>query len=148
MTGNDHDGSLSMNYSHTLRLSIVMRAVEDAVIEIERALEPASKAPRRVMTDYQNDLPESAKFAMRRKLEEIRAAIEDAKDCYNLSVETVSNRRRLSTKLSILEIDLTECRPEYMRGYGEVRDEEREPLDQRMLRLEALLSDLNKLVGQ
>ena len=33
-------GSLSMNYSHTLRLSIVMRAVEDAVIEIERGSNP------------------------------------------------------------------------------------------------------------
>lgn len=137
-----------MNYSHTLRLSIVMRAVEDAVIEIERALEPASKAPERVMTDYQNDLPESARFEMRRKLEEIRKEIRDAKDRYGLNVETVSNRRRLSTKLSILEIDLTECRPEYMRGYGEVPDEERETLDQGMLRLEALLSDLNNLVRQ
>ncbi len=137
-----------MNYSHTLRLSIVMRAVEDAVIEIERALEPASKAPQRVMTDYQNDLPESARFEMRRKLEEIRKAIQDAKDCYDLNVETVSNRRRLSTKLSILAIDVTECRPEYMRGYGEVAHEEHEPLDQRMLQLEALLSDLNKLASQ
>lgn len=137
-----------MNYSHTLRLSIVIRAVEDAVIEIERALEPASKAPERVMTDYQNDLPESARFEMRRKLEEIHKEIQDAKDRYGLNVETVSNRRRFSTKLSILEIDLTECRPEYMRGYGEVPDEERETLDQGMLRLEALLSDLNKLVGQ
>lgn len=137
-----------MNYSHTLRLSIVIRAVEDAVIEIERALEPASKAPERVMTDYQNDLPESARFEMRRKLEEIRKEIRDAKDRYGLNVETVSNRRRLSTKLSILEIDLTECRPEYMRGYGEVPDEERETLDQGMLRLEALLSDLNNLVRQ
>jgi hypothetical protein len=137
-----------MNYSHTLRLSIVMRAVEDAVIEIERALEPASKAAPRVMTDYQNDLPESARFEIRRKLEEIRKEIRDAKTRYDLNAETVSNRRRLSTKLSILAIDVTECRPEYMRGYGEVAVEEREPLDQEMLRLEALLSDLNKLIGQ
>lgn len=125
-----------------------MRAVEDAVIEIESALEPASKAPQRVMTEYQNDLSESAKFAMRKKLEEIRTAIRGAKDRYDLNAQTVSNRRRLSTKLSILAIDVTECRAEYMRRYGEVPNEEREPLDQRMLRLEALLSDLNKLVSQ
>lgn len=125
-----------------------MRAVEDAVIEIESALEPASKAPQRVMTEYQNDLSESAKFAMRKKLEEIRAAIRGAKDRYDLNAETVSNRRRLSTKLSILAIDVTECRAEYMGGYGEVPNDEREPLDQRMLRLEVLLSDLNKLVSQ
>lgn len=135
-----------MNYSHTLRLSIVMRAVEDAVIEIERAIDPAAQAPRRVMTEYQNDLPETAGRAMRKKVEEIRAAIQDAKESYDLNVETVSNRRRLSTKLSILAIDLTECRPEYMRGYGEVLDEERKPLDERMSRLEAMVNALNRML--
>lgn len=133
-----------MNYSHTQRLSTVMRAVEDAVIEIERALEPASQAPRRVMTEYHSELSETARRAMRKKVEEIRAAIQDAKDCYDLNFETVSNRRRLSTKLSVLAIDLTECRPEYMHGYRDVADDEREPLDQGMLRLEALISALNK----
>ena len=125
-----------------------MRAVEDAVIEIERAIDPAAQAPRRVMTEYQNDLPETAGRAMRKKVEEIRAAVQDAKESYDLNVETVSNRRRLSTKLSILAIDLTECRPEYLRGYGEVPDEHWEPLDERMSRLEALLDNLNKLVRQ
>ena len=125
-----------------------MRAVEDAVIEIERALEPVSEAPRRVMTTYEDDISKSARHAIWAKLEEIRAEIHDAKDCYDLYADTVSNRRRLSTKLLILAIDLTECRPAYMRGYGEVPDEEREPLDERMSQLEALLDNLNKLVRQ
>jgi hypothetical protein len=124
-----------------------MRAVEDAVIEIERALEPTSKAPRRVMTEYQNDLPDSASCAIRATIDEIRAGIEDAKDCYDLYVDTVSNRRRLSTRLLVLAIDLTECRPEYMRGYGEVPDEERESLDERISRLEALINALNELIS-
>ncbi|MBF6558788.1 MAG: hypothetical protein IVW56_00760 [Candidatus Binataceae bacterium] len=124
----------------------MMRAVEDAVIEIERALDPAAQAPRRVMTEYQNDLPDSARCAMRAKLGEIRAEIQDAKDCYDLYADTVSNRRRLSTKLSILAIDLTDCRPAYMRGYGEVPDEERQPLDERMSRLEAMVNALNRML--
>ncbi len=100
------------------------------------------------MTEYQDDIPKSARRAIWAKPEEIRAEIRDAKDYYDLYADTISNRRRLSTKLSILAIDLTECRPEYLRGYGEVPDEHWEPLDERMSRLEALLDNLNKLVRQ
>lgn len=123
-----------------------MRALEDALLEIESALNPASKVPARAMSEYQDDIPESAKDAIRKKLEEIRKEIGDARDCYGLYADAISNRRRLSTRLSILAIDLTECRPQYLRGYGEVPDEEQGPLDERMSRLEAMLSALNRLL--
>ncbi|MFZ0890239.1 MAG: hypothetical protein WA005_17500 [Candidatus Binataceae bacterium] len=115
-------------------------------MEIENALQPASKAPRCVMTTYEDDIPKSARRAIWAKLEEIRTEIEDAKNYYDLYVDTISNRRRLSTKLSILGINLTECRPQYMRGFGEVPDQEREPLDERMSRLEAMITGLNRLL--
>jgi hypothetical protein len=52
---------------------------------------------------------------------------------------------RLSARLTVLAIDLTECRPEYLRAHGEVPNEEREPLDERMSRLEAIVNELNDL---
>ncbi len=139
-------GPLTMNWSHIRRLSIVMRSLEDALLEMEGALEPNSEAPRRVMTVFEEDISESAKPAIRTKIEEIRTEIRDAKDCYALHADTSSNRLRFSTRLSILAIDVTECRPQYMRGYGQVPQDEQSALDERMSRLEALLNDLNKLL--
>jgi hypothetical protein len=64
------------------------------------------------MSTYEDDIPTSARHAIQAKLAEIRAEIRDAKDSYDLSTDTISNRRRFSAKLSILAIDVTECRPE------------------------------------
>jgi len=139
-------GSTTMNWSHIRRLSIVMRLLEDALLEMESALESASEAPGRVMTVFEQDISESAKPAIRTKIEELRAEIRDAKNCYDLHADTSSNRRRFSTRLSILAIDGTECRPQHMRGYGQVPQDERSALDERMSRLEALLNDLSKLL--
>jgi hypothetical protein len=135
-----------VNWSHIRRLSIVMRALEDAVVEIECALEPRSEGPRRVMTTHEDDIPNSARRAILAKLEEIRAEIQDTKDSYDLYADTISNRRRFSTRLSMLAIDVTECRPGYLRSYGEVPVEEREPLDERMSRLEAMINALDGLI--
>ena len=77
----------------------------------------------------------------------MRDEIRDAKDYYGLYSDTISNRRRLSTKLSVLAIDLTECRSEHLRGYGAVPDEERGPRDERMSRLEAGVNEVNGLLS-
>jgi hypothetical protein len=123
-----------------------MRALEDALLEIESALEPAPKAPTRLMTIPEEDISESAKPAIRTKIEELRTEIRDAKNCYALSADSSSNRRRFSTMLSILAIDVTECRPKYMRGYGQVPQAEQSALDERMSRFEALMEELNRLL--
>jgi hypothetical protein len=125
-----------------------MRALEDAVVEIECALEPAAKAPLRLMSTYEDDIPASARYAIQAKLAEIHAEIRDAKDSYDLSTDAISNRRRFSAKLSILAIDVTECRPEYLRAYGEVPDKEKTALSERMSRLESLVTHLNKAIRQ
>jgi len=135
-----------MKWSHIRRLSIVMRALEDAVLEIESAVEPASETPSRVMTAYDDDVPEPVKHAILAKLAEIRDEIRDAKDYYGLCSDRISKRERLSTKLLVVAIDLTECRSEYLRGYDEVSDEERGPLDERMSRLEAFVNEVNRLL--
>jgi len=66
---------------------------------------------------------------------------------HDLRSDTVSNRTRLSTKLAILAIDLTECRAQYLRAYGKVPEEEKSPLDDRISQLEALVNDISRLLG-
>jgi hypothetical protein len=73
------------------------------------------------MSIYEDDIPKSTRGAISAKLREIRAEVQHSKDSYDLPADTMSNGRRLSTKLSILAIDLTECRPEYLRGHGRSR---------------------------
>jgi len=124
-----------------------MLSLENVVTEIESAVEPAPEAPSCVMTVYEDDIAESVKHAIRAKLAEMRDEIRAAKDYYGLHSGAISNLRRLSTKLSVLAIDLTECRSEYLRGYGAVPDEERGPLDERMSRLEAIVNEVNGLLS-
>ncbi|MGB8411852.1 MAG: hypothetical protein WCE23_03405 [Candidatus Binatus sp.] len=124
-----------------------MRALEDAAIEIERALEPAGGTPVRLMTMFKDDIADSVKPIIVGKLEQIRSGIRDLKSYYDLDSDTVSNRRHISTKLAILAIDLTECRAQYLRGYGEVPEEEKALLDDRVSRLEALVNDIDRLLG-
>jgi hypothetical protein len=136
----------TMNWSHIRRISIVLRAVEDATIEIEGVLEGRG-GRQRLMTTFDDDIPDSVKPNVIGKLEQIRSGIQDLKNYYGLESDRISNRRRISTKLSILAIDLTECLSRYLRGYGEVPEEEQAPLDERVSRLEGLLNEVNRLVG-
>jgi hypothetical protein len=136
-----------MNWSHIRRISIVMRALEDAAIEIERALEPLGGTPARLMTTFNDEIADSVKPIVVGKLEQIRSGIQDLKSYYNLDSDTVSNRNRLSTKLAILAIDLTECRAQYLCAYGKVPEEEKGPLDDRISRLEVLVNDISGLIG-
>jgi signal recognition particle subunit SEC65 len=140
-------GLIAVNWSHLRRLSIVMRALEDATIEVRNALNPASQVCDRVMTEYEDDIPVATRPAIEAKLQEIQREIREARNRYGLYTDIVSNRRRLSTKLLILAVDLTECRARYMGRYGEVPDEEAEALDEQVSRLEAMINSLIRLLA-
>src|SRR5512146_1749999 len=103
-----------MNWSHIRRISSVMRALEEATIEIEDALK-TRVGDTRLLTRFENDIAVSEKPVIVAKLCEIRSRIEDLKAQYDLESITISSRRYISTKLAILAIDLTECLSQHLR---------------------------------
>jgi hypothetical protein len=121
-----------------------MRALEDATFEIEGAF--SRDEPARLLTTFEDDISETVKPIIVAKLEQIRSQIQDLKSYYDLESITVSRRRHISTKLAILAIDLTECLSQYLRSYGEVPEEEKATLDERISRLEALVNEVSRLV--
>ncbi len=123
-----------------------MRALEDATIEIEGAFKTRGGRTR-LLTTLEDDIADSVKPMVVAKLGQIRSQIRDLKSYYNLESITVSSRRHVSTKLSILAIDLTECLSQYLRSYGEVPEAEQALLDEQVLRLESLVNDVSKLIG-
>jgi len=132
-----------MTDSHLRRLSITMRALEDALLEIEAAL---SDPPDLLMTRYKDDVPRSARPAIQEHIQRLRKEIRIVKDRYRLDPEIISNSGRISAKLSLLSIDLTEATSRYMRAYGEVPKDEQAELDDRVGGVISLLNDVNKLV--
>jgi len=135
-----------MNWSHIRRISIVMRALEDATIEIEGAFQTRGRRAR-LLTRLVDDIDNSVKPIIVGKMGEIRSEIRDLKSYYDLESITVSSRRHISTKMAILAIDLTECLSQYLRSYGEVPEAEQAVLDERVSRLESLVNDVNRLIG-
>jgi hypothetical protein len=123
-----------------------MRALEDATIEIENAFKTCGDRTR-LLTTLEDDIDDSVKPMVVAKLGQIRSQIKDLKSYYELESIAVSSRRHISTKLSILAIDLTECLSQYLRGYGEVPEAERATLDKRVSRLEDLVNEVSRLVG-
>jgi hypothetical protein len=136
-----------MNHSHLNRLSIVMRFLEGAVAEVESAVDGNANGRSRIMSINEDPVLEAVKAPIRDKLAEIRDAIKDAKEYYGLSSQPVSINRHLSSTLLMLAIDLTECRSEHLRSYGEVPNEEKGPLNERMARLEAMVSEVRRLLN-
>jgi hypothetical protein len=132
-----------MRDSHLRRLSITMRALEDALVHIEAAL---SGTPNLLMTVYEDDLPQSARPAIREHIQRLREEICVVKDRYGLESEVISNRRRISTKLTILSIDLTEATSRYLRAYGEVPKDEQGALDHQINKIISFVEEMNKLV--
>ncbi len=123
-----------------------MRALEDATIEIESAFKTCGDRTR-LLTTFEDDIADSVKPTIVAKLGQIRSQIKDLKSYYELESITVSSRRHVSTKLSILAIDLTGCLSQYLRGYGEVPQAERAVLDERVSRLEDLVNEVSKLLN-
>jgi len=123
-----------------------MRALEDATIEIESAFKTRGDHTR-LLTTFEDDIADSVKPTIVAKLGQIRSQIKDLKSYYELESIAVSSRRHISTKLSILAIDLTECLSQYLRGYGEVPEAERAALDERVSSLEGLVNEVSRLVG-
>ncbi len=122
-----------------------MRALEDALLDIETALHAQ---PDLAMTFYRDDIPHSARPAIRERIAKLREAIAAIKHRYGLDPQVISNRRRITTKLTLLSIDLTEATSRYMRAYGEVPREEQDELDTQITNLIAVVDDLNSIVGR
>lgn len=120
-----------------------MRALEDALLAVEAAL---SDAPTRLMTAYDNDIPTSARPAIQEHMQQLREEIGVVKDRYGLESEVISNRRRISTKLTILSIDLTEATSRYLRAYGDVPKDEQGALDHQINKIISLVDEMNQLV--
>ena len=132
-----------MTESHLRRLSVTMRAVEEALLAVEAAL---AGPPYLVMTSYEDDIPHPMHPAIRELIQKLRREVQTVKDRYRLDPQTISNRRRLSAKLSLLSINLTEATSTYMRGFGEVPKHEQRPLDDRIDKMISLVDGLNGLI--
>jgi hypothetical protein len=130
--------------SHLRRLSVTMRRLEDALLEIEAALKSPTNL---IMSVYEDDVPHSAQPVIRENIRRIREEIRIVKARYGLGLQVTSNRQRMSTKLSLLSVDLTETTSRYMRGFGEVPEDEQRPLDDQIGKVISLVDNLNKLVS-
>jgi hypothetical protein len=135
-----------MNWSHVRRISIVMRALEDALVEIEDAVRSTPRCDK-AMSIYEDDIPSSLKPSILLKVRQIRNQIREVKEYYGLEEDRVSNRRRLSSRLILLAIDVTEATSKYLRSYGDVPEEEKGPLDERMTRIEKAVAELQKIMN-
>jgi hypothetical protein len=119
-----------------------MRELEDGLAEVEAALK---KAPNLTMTVFKDDVPSAANSAIRELIDTTRTQIRVVMKRYGLSPQVLSNRQRFITKLSILSIDLTEATSRYMRVFGEVPEEERQPLDDQIGKLITLVEKMKAL---
>jgi hypothetical protein len=137
------EGSVGLTEPHLRRLSVTMRALEDALFDIETAL---AERAERSMTIYEDDVPGSIHVLIREQLARLRREIGAVKEHYRLEPQIVSNRRLISVKLSLLSIDLTEATSRYMRGFGEVPADEQGPLDNRIMKLISILDELNAIL--
>ncbi|HZO80336.1 MAG TPA: hypothetical protein VFB33_01460 [Candidatus Binataceae bacterium] len=133
-----------MTESHLRRLSVTLRILEDALLDIEAGL---ADPPRLAMTIYEDDVPHALRAPIRERVRQLRDEILKVKERYALAPQVLSNRRRISTKLSLLSINLTEATARYMRAYGEVTPEEQGPLDTQVMKLIDIVDELNAVVN-
>jgi hypothetical protein len=134
-----------MTESHLRRLSITMRALEDALLDMEAAL---AEPPVLAMTIYEDDVPHSVRAAIRERIGRLRDEIAVVKERYSLDAQIISNRHRILAKLSLLSIGLTEATSRYMRAYGKVPREEQGPLDDQIMQLIDIVDELMAIVGR
>jgi hypothetical protein len=134
-----------MTEAQLRHLTVTMRRLEEALAEIESGLR--GKQPEEILTAYEDDIPTSLKPAVLKRIRCLREELRGAKQHFQLNVEGVSNRRRFATKLSLLSIDLEGATSRYMAGYGELSDEERAPLDNRINRMIDMIDELRAMIG-
>jgi hypothetical protein len=132
-----------MTESHLRRLSVSMRALEDALLEIGAALAPG---PDLLMTTYENDIPEAPRPEIEQRIRRLREEIRAVKDSYGLNSQVISNRNRVSAKLAIVSVDLAEATSRHMRAYGEIPQHEQAPLDNRIGAIIAIVESISKLL--
>jgi hypothetical protein len=134
-----------MTESHLRRLSIAMRALEDTLLDMEAAL---AEPPALAMTIYEDDVPRSARAAIRERIGRLWDEIGVVKARYSLSPQIISNRRRILAKLSTVSVGLTEVTSRYMRAYGAVPREEQGSLDDQVVKLIDIVNELITIVGR
>jgi hypothetical protein len=134
-----------MTESHLRRLSIMMRTLEDALLDMEAAL---AKPPVLAMTIYEDDVPHSMRAAVLERMGRLRDEIAVVKERNSLDPQIISNRGRILAKLSLLSIGLTEVTSHYLRGYGQVPREEQGPLDDQVMKVIDIVDELMAIVGR
>jgi len=134
-----------MTESHLRRLAATMRALEEGLDEVAGALEESTKG---VMIKFEDDIPVQLRPEMLKVIAKLSTEIRKVKDRYELPAQVVSNRRRFVAKLSSLSIDLIEATSKYMRAYGEVPREERQPLDDQIGTMIGLVEELSGSLTQ
>jgi hypothetical protein len=134
-----------MTEAQLRHLTVTMRHLEEALAEIESGLR--AKQAEEILKAFEDDIPTSLKPVILKRIRCLREELRGAKEHFPLNVERVSNRRRFATKLSLLSIDLEGATSRYMTGYGELSDEERAPLDNRINRMIDMIDELRAMIG-
>jgi hypothetical protein len=135
-----------MTESHLRRLAVIMIALEAGIGEIESALVSEPSDP--ILAAVENDIRPESHPQIRALIAQLREEIRAVKQAYSLASALVSARRRFSTKLSLLSIDLTEATSPHMLAYGQILEAERGLLDEQMVKMRAMVDELNALISR
>jgi len=133
-----------MTEAHLRRLSVTLRTLENALLDVEATL---ADPPVLAMTIYEDDVARGLRAPIRGRLRQLHDEILVMKRRYALAPQMVSNRRRISARLSLQSINLTEATSRHMRAYGEMTADEQGLLDDQVMKLIDLVEELNAIVS-
>ena len=133
-----------MNESQERHLSVIMRGLEDVLLDIERTF---TGPPDLIMTVCQDDPPLALDPEVRERIRSIRKEIRVIKERYGLHVQIVSNRHRIWTELAAKSVELTEALAKHMRAYGELSIDDGRALDERIGNMIELVEGLKELIN-
>ena len=136
---------LPMTEAQLRHLSSVMRRLDEALLEIENGIGPGSH--KEIISIHQNDVPSLRKPAILTEIERLRHELRNIKERYNLTVETISDRRNFTAKLALIAIELEGANSHYMAGYGVVDEGERAPLDSQISRIIKIVDSLRAMIA-
>jgi hypothetical protein len=118
--------------------------LENALLDVESAL---ADPPVLAMTIYEDDVAHGLRAPIRERIRQVHDEILVMKRRYALAPQMVSNRRRISARLSLQSINLTEATSRHMRAYGEMTADEQGLLDNQVMKLIDLVEQLNAIVS-
>ncbi len=128
-----------------MHLAVTMRRLEEVLLEVESVLGPDWQEG--IMAVYEHDIPPSLAPKILVEIQHLRSDIRGVKRHYQLSVETMSDRRRLVAKLSLLSVDLEGSNSRHMTGYGDLDEKERKPLDDYVNRMIEAVNRIREVIG-